>query len=53
MEGYIANLSMPSHTHSLNMSYLRLGVGINRMLINLYRRKNQEKHPANRNIREK
>ena len=28
MEGYIANLGMPSHTHSINMSYLRLGVGL-------------------------
>ncbi len=28
MEGYIANLGMPSHTHSINMSYLRLGAGL-------------------------
>lgn len=28
MEGYIANLGMPSHSHSINMSYLRLGAGL-------------------------
>ncbi len=28
MEGYIANLGMPSHSHSINMSYLRLGPGL-------------------------
>lgn len=28
MEGYISNLGLPSHTHSFNMSYLRLGAGL-------------------------
>ncbi len=28
MEGYIANLGMPSHTHSINISYLRIGPGL-------------------------
>jgi hypothetical protein len=28
MEGYISNLGMPSHTHSINISYLRMGAGL-------------------------
>ncbi len=28
MEGYISNLGMPSHSHALNMTYLRLGAGL-------------------------
>lgn len=28
MEGYITNLGMPSHSHSINISYLRVGPGL-------------------------
>lgn len=28
MEGYISCVGMPSHTHSINMSYMRLGAGL-------------------------
>lgn len=28
MEGYISNLGIPSHSHSINISYLRIGPGL-------------------------